>query len=53
MKINAWNCLAQSQFVTFKIFMYKISKQKQLLVWCYGVKGSADWANRKKGKKKQ
>ena len=25
----------------------------KVLVWCYAVKGSADWANKKKGEKKQ
>ena len=29
MGISAWNRLIQLQFVTFKIFTYKISKQKQ------------------------
>ena len=29
MGMNAWNCLPQSQFVTLKIFIYKIFKQKQ------------------------
>ena len=28
MKIGAWDCLTQLQFVIFKIFKYKISKQK-------------------------
>ena len=29
MGIGAWDRLAQLQFVMFKIFTYKISKQKQ------------------------
>ena len=29
MGIGTWNCLAQLQLVTFKIFTYKISKQKK------------------------
>ena len=29
MGIGTWNCLAQLQLVTFKIFTYKISKEKR------------------------
>ena len=35
MGIGTWNCLAQLQLVTFKIFTYKISKQKKYKKYIY------------------
>ena len=35
MEIGAWNCLAQLQFVTFKILAYKIFEQKQYKKYAY------------------
>ena len=37
MGIGTWNCLAQLQLVTFKIFAYKISKQKKYKKYIYTI----------------
>ena len=35
MGIGTWNCLAQLQFVTFKILAYTIFKKKQYKKYAY------------------
>ena len=38
MGIDAYDCVAQLQFVTFKIFTYKISKYKQYKKYTHQLK---------------